>query len=544
MRYSRPPAIGPRFLSRCLTVLGLALPFGGCLERTNPFDPINQASPLIVIIREENRAALDSMVFAGLSTPQEVQLFLQRYADDTTANTVRRGANQAKRDTNLAREQANEVRKAANEVAVDPDSLRYLLPYLQLNPLAGVGPYAWLESARSRSREAIFRVRERAYAVNAASVPVIVYPQAFIDSVLAPLQRDLAEADTLLSRIDAYNSAIERENLAIGVENEAIGARNVEVELYNKGVEFRRDALRKGVVTHPDSLEDAIQTAQPGDTILIGPTTLPVRLQQFTSGTQENPIVIRGYPGRKTILKPIGATNEIGNLDSIKFVRFEDLVFRGASSSGIKLTNESRDVEFHRCLFDSNGVWGIDATDSDLRLKDCEILANGGGIRVAATPGSDVRMELENVLIARNGSGGGIMAVSPMGRIAGSTIADNAGDGLHIESHQRSLAVENTILSGNSGYGVFRERTTINPTGLSMKSCDLWQNRVPEDPDDDWYLVNLDSAVAQELRSGNFSDNPLFVDPAAYDYNLRPESPLVTYEKSPPFVVIGYRRKQ
>lgn len=544
MRYSQLPADGPRFLSRCLTALCLALPVAGCLERSNPFDPINQiVTPFIEKIRDQNRAALDTMINAGLSTPQEVKAFYEGYAADTMANVGRRAANQARLDTNTAREKTNAAWKAANDTTLNPDSLRNLVEYLPLNPLVQVGPYPWLESARSRSREAIFRVIERTNTVNAATVPVIVYPQTYIDSLLAPLRRDAAAAETLWIRIDAYNDTVAKANVAIDEYNADITKLNGDVVEYNKGIDFLRETLKKGVIINPDSLVTAVRDAQPGDTILLGRGTLAVDIRDFNSGTQENPIVIRGFPGRQTILKAGGTAEQAGNLDSTQHVRFEDLVFRGGTNSGIKLTHGSRDVIFRRCLFDSNGVRGIDASDSDLKLEDCEIVANGVGIRVVIAVGSDAEIDLKNVLIARNISHG-IEAVTPSGRISNATISDNGGNGLHITSPGRTLAVENSILSWNSGYGVFLGATFNNPDGLIVKTCDLWRNRVPEDPDDDWHLENLDSATAAEVRKDNMAVDPVFVDPAALDYGLRPESELLRFETEPPFVVIGYRRKR
>ena len=547
MQYSRHPAGGPRRFRQYLTCLCLALALVACLERSNPFDPLNQVTPIVDKFRKENRAAVDSLVLAGRMPPQELQSFLADYGADTLANTDRKAENQSRSETNAARDSANAARTIANEATANPDSLRDLVRYILLDEYVQIGPYTWLESARSLSRDAIIRITSLMMEVNASTHPVLVYPPTYVDSVLLPLRRDLRMADSLALRIEEYNDAIALENALILQYNKTMAARNWDVDNYNIEIGFRREALRKGMVTHPDSLDAAAQAAIPGDTILLGPGIMEVDLRTFSSGTPENPIFIRGYPGRKTILKARRRNDstfseQAANLTGVQNVNFEDLIFRGGPNSGIKLTNGSREIWFRRCLFDSNGVWGIDASDSDLKLEDCEILGNGGGIRVAASSGSDVEIDLRNVLIARN-RGRGIEAVTPEGSIANSTVSDNGGDGLHIASHQRKLAVENTIFSGNTGYGIYREPTSSNQKGLTVKTCVLWENRVPEDSTDDWSLVNLDSAEALSVREGILIVNPLFVDPGTFDYNLRRESRLVSFENNEPFVVIGYRRK-
>ena len=202
--------------------------------------------------------------------------------------------------------------------------------------------------------------------VNAGPNPVEVYPLPYADSVLGPLRAALDAFESLAKRIEAANKAAAIANVAIRAYNDSMDSLNLEVKRYNEGIAFRREAAEKGFVTNPDSLDAATKTAVPGDTIFLGPGTLSVDLR-FSSGVQGNPIVIRGYPGWKTILRAsprngTSAGEQAGNLDSAKFVQFEDLVFRGGSKSGIKLTNGSRGVAFHRCLFDSNGTWGIDAS--------------------------------------------------------------------------------------------------------------------------------------------------------------------------------------
>lgn len=542
MLFSRRPSGMSRPSNLSLTGLFAALCLAGCLERDNPFDPLNRISPIIPEIRAEEKPVVDSLERAGRGESGEADAFLNAFRRDSLANDSIAKGNEQRQGRNTARQSANAAQETANRNATHPDSLRPLAGYDPLDELNTLGPYAALNAAQGRVDEAIARIEGLMAATNRREYPLEIYSQAYVDSVLGPLRLKSADFAALSGRIGAANLAIGAANAGIREYNQSVAAWNKQVKDYNDLLDFRRESLKHGVITRADSLSKALDSAKPGDTILVGEGEFAGDLR-FVSGTQAARIVIRGYPGLKTIIRPRGDTsvlNQAGIISKNSHIRFEDLVFRGGKISGIKLEDDSRDITFKRCLFDSSGIWGIDASSSDLELIDCEIRDNGGGIRVEMTGASNYTLRLENVLVARN-RGRGIEAISPAGSISNATLSDNAGDGLHIAAHQRSLTVTNSILSFNTRFGIYRDATPYNADGLTVRQTVLWENGL-KGTGGNWSLVNLDSAMVVALKRENWEEHdPGFVDHAAGDYTLHPDSWVLERESLP--LIIGYRRK-
>jgi hypothetical protein len=88
-----------------------------CIERSNPFDPINSGPTRVRNLRAELQARLDSLA-AG---EDAYASFLSAYADslrrDSLANAETEGANAERRTHNLRTAADNDARKAANETA-------------------------------------------------------------------------------------------------------------------------------------------------------------------------------------------------------------------------------------------------------------------------------------------------------------------------------------------------------------------------------------------------------------------------------------------
>jgi hypothetical protein len=98
------------------------------------------------------------------------------------------------------------------------------------------------------------------------------------------------------------------------------------------------------------------------------------------------------------------------------------------------------------------------------------------------------------------------------------------------------LNVFNSIISGNTGVGIYRHRDTEYQDKLDVWQCDVWGNKTI-----DWSLAGLDTAAADTLRSRNFSIQPEFADPANLNYGLRPGSALAEFEHQTVPLVVGYR---
>ncbi len=101
---------------------------------------------------------------------------------------------------------------------------------------------------------------------------------------------------------------------------------------------------------------------------------------------------------------------------------------------------------------------------------------------------------LTNCLVANNADAGILVSGGPLG-LAYCTLAGNGGWGIGRPGSD-ALEVKNSIIWGNAGGGI---GSSVNVTITYADSQDFW---------------------APGLGAGNFSADPLFVDPAAGDYHL------------------------
>lgn len=541
---SRPTLDGVR--AAALVVL-LLWPTG-CIERSNPFDPVNLRPPIIVVIREQQKAMLDGFIAAGALAAVRLAEYHAAFRRDSIANSARA-------DTNLARSAANKSTTVANAAVADANSTQPDADLLQLQTLLSeqdtlrpYGPYHPLDEDFDSLKTQALAATRLMEAANRDAAPVVIYPPEYRDSVLAPLARDSSLFAAIRSAIGAGNAEVTVANDSIKAYNATVQQANQAIREFNGQVGFLREAKLKGVVIRSDSLTTLAKNTGPGDTLLLGPAEFRVDLR-LGSGTKENPILIRGFPGRRSFIMPLINSdgvpiNQGVLLDTNKHVIFEDLVFRGGTLSGVKL-GEGSIVTFRRCLFEGNRVWGIDASRSHLQLFDCEIRGNGngldsgassGGIRVEMDSDSGGSLQFENVLIAYN-LGFGIEAVSPNGSILRATLAYNTRDGLRLSTHDRHLEVSHSILAFNGGYGVWRIPSPTNPDGLVVRDCDLWGN-LPED----WHLRTLAEEKQAVLIKANFYEDPAFIDPVSFDFRPKPGSPLADLETRQLVpVIVGYR---
>lgn len=509
-----------------------------CIERSNPFDPINSGPTRVRNLRAELQARLDSLA-AG---EDAYASFLSAYADslrrDSLANAETEGANAERRTHNLRTAADNDARKAANETA-SPDSLAPLDYFWFLDSLDGYGPYAGFDSRYGALREQAANLAAFMAKANLDNSPSVVYSQRMSDSILSPFLQDDQGFAALKARIDSANIAAGDSNGTVAEYNREKAGLNQEIAGYNDSIGFVRQSFNRPVVTRSDSISRAIGIAHAGDTILIGRGSFAVNLQFGDSGTAANPIVVRGYPGGRTVLRA-ASDRETGVIASSVLilsgnahVRFQDLIFRGASISSIKLENGSRDISFRDCVFDSSAAYGLEVIDSDVKLTDCRLIGNGKGAYLQGREGGAVSIDLSNVLIARN-LGTGLDLLTPTGTISNATIADNGGDGINLKVPSRTLTIANSIIASNGGTGLLRVKETNYQNTLNVRECVLWENAAA-----DWGLDGLDSTVAAVIVNGNFNLNPGFVDPASLDYGIRGDSPLIEYDRLR--ILIGYR---
>jgi hypothetical protein len=528
-----------------LALLALGAAGVSCIERSNPFDPINLGSQVAADVRAQNRPRLDSLIGAEAAFTAYAKDYANLFSADSSVNDSLLQANASIRLGNEKTRTDNLFITEINRAQAVKDSLMAQSGYSYLDTLRLYGPYPEFQVRRTGLQLQSAALAAFISSVNEKRVPLVVYNSAFIDSVFVPFRRDSLAFARIQAAIESANAAVSDTNIAVKAYNALRTDDNFAVAAYNDSIDFIKRTQNKDIIVRSDSLQAITFVAKAGDSLYLGAGTFNVDLRFTNSGTLDSPIVLRGSPGMSTILK--GAerdgilSSNVGILSSRSNIRFENIVFRKGSISGIKLESGSRNVFFRNCRFDSSGHWGVESIDSDLEMRDCKVVANGsgmeghGGILATSGPNTDLRIRLVNTLVAGN-RGIGLDAISPMGEVSNCTIADNARGGVRIRSPLRTLTIANSIVSSNLGTGIARDPTILNQDGFIVKECDVWGN----DPAD-WDLTDMDSTLAENLKKANLNVDPGFIDPTSYNYALKPGSVLYDYENRTFPVIIGYR---
>lgn len=525
-------------LYACLALGVFAL--SACIQRDNPFDPINAKGPASAVIRDKNRPTLERLAAAEKAYAAYLEAYLGRLAAIEAANAARAEQNASILKGNEAIRAANDSIEAWNNSLVQTQyqSLREKSVFGRQTPLSGLGPDPDFAVRRDSLQILAGNLFRFMTTVNAGNKPLLIYPEDVFDSVLAPFARDSAGFAGMLARIDSGNSAVDLANSGIYLYNSQRDEDDLAVGKFNRFVEFLKRTQNRPPISNPDSLSSSIFAAKAGDTLILAAGTFIVDLRFSFSGTRENPIVVRGPPGGGAILK--AAMSDSGRLkdntviiNGQSFIRFEDIVFRNAGNSGVKIESKSSNISFKRCQFDSNGKWGVEVLDSEMEMTDCIVRENGGGVRAAG--GSGTQFSLTNTLVVRN-RGVGVQGVSAAGEILRCTISDNDSAGIHLISPTGRMRISNTIVSGNKGIGILRNPGPTDLSDLDVSMSDIWGNQPV-----DWELSDARPDARDGLIQLNLSIDPEFADSAGADYSLKPGSVLAGYETQPLPVIIGYR---
>jgi uncharacterized repeat protein (TIGR01451 family) len=156
---------------------------------------------------------------------------------------------------------------------------------------------------------------------------------------------------------------------------------------------------------------------------------------------------------------------------------------------------------------------GIYLFNSDVTIVDSHIYANmttgfGGGLYARQTD-----FDLTNNVLADNlatSGGDGIFVDSlsgSYGEMRHNTIADNGEVGVRV-SNQFNVVMTNTILSGHTVAG-------IEATGAAVVTADHTLLRATD---------TLATGTGSVVDTATFTGDPRFVDPAGWDYHIRPGS--------------------
>jgi hypothetical protein len=526
----RKPGGFPGGALRALTAISAAWLALSCIERSNPFDPENGGDVPAAVVRNRLQHQLDSLAAGESAYDSLLTEITAAFNKDSDKNAGILPVNADRRARNAMTVQDNAATVSKNLTAV-PDSLALLQLYLDLDTLKYFGPYQKFDIKRSDLQAQTATLTSFMAKANADHSPVSIYPSRFSDSVLSPFLEDNLLFDQLRARIQGGNDAVRDSNAQVHVYNNTQDAANILVGGYNDSIRFVKQSRNKPPLDRPDSLLAGTSAAQAGDTLLIAKGDFSVDLRFSHSGTPTNPIVVRGYPGERTVLRVPFHSSSAMILSANENIQFQDIVFRG----GVQLVAGCQGITFRNCVFDSSTSYGLRVVDSDVSLTDCRLTQNAKGAFIQGKNDRSVSFTMINVLLARN-SGSGLDMNIPNGEMRYCTIADNGGDGINVSVLHSDLRITNSIISGNSGTGFVRQRDTEFQDKLSMQECDVTGNKAA-----DWSLEGMDSTLAADVQKANFNTPPEFNDTAGLDYGLRPGSTVSELAHLVPPLVVGYR---
>ena len=510
-----------------------------CIDRSNPFDPINVAPARQKEIQQTKKPALDSLVAEAFKIGQSTATYFIQFGKDSLLDFQIAELNQSNRDRNLAIKFHNDSIEAANLKQVNLDSLAYKSGLRDLELLQPFGPYAEFASQRAQLEVLELKANGIMISTNSQNAPLEVFPLSYRDSVATYFKKLTGSYVRLHAKIDSANSAVSDSNKAILSYNILEDSTNRVIQAYNDLILFRKTVKDIPLVVSADSIQTKMGIAKAGNKLFLGAGTFLVDLRFAFSGTVDSPIVIKGYPGMKTILKASfgrgGLNGSTLIVSSRSNIHFEGIVFRGGGISGVKLEGGCKNISFQHCQFDSSGLWGLEAIDSDIEMQDCLIFENGGGISIRGGISKGYQAKLINDLIVHN-SGLGLEAVSPILNIQNCTFSDNLGGGLRFNSPLLPISISKTIVTGNAGIGLYREPVSSNPNGITIKECDIWRNTPA-----DWDFAQVELTLLESIKKGNISINPSFQNPGQLNYGIQTGSELAGYEKQTLPIVIGYR---
>lgn len=516
-----------------------------CIDRSNPFDPINVGPAHQEQIQQAQKPALDSLLAQETGLGHLLGGYLVSFQTDSAFDKGKSDSNTALLKRNQSRSSANANVEASNPKQATVDSLKFQALYELMDSLRLYGPYADFETRRTGLHLLGSRISGFMATVNSRNAPLEVYPLAYRDSILSGFVRDSLAFARFQARVDSADIAVADSNGMVRAYNAAQDSANQGIRAFNELVAFKKSIGAKPLITKADSLQATTFVAKAGDNLFLGSGTFGVDLRFTNSGTVDSPIVVRGYPGMATILRAAAFKDGTTGKDTITgssmilsnraYIRFEGIVFRHGGVSSIKLESGCHNITFKHCQFDSSNQWGVEVIDSDIEMLDCIVKSNGGGLTIRPNQAAGLHTSLVNNLIAQN-RGHGLEAVGIRADITNCTFADNLLEGMRFNQPLQAVTITNTLISGNGGTGIFREPTSLNQDGFSVKECDIWGNR-----HFDWDLAGMDSTRADALKKANLNVKPEFVDAASFNYALKPGSELQGFENQPLPVIIGYR---
>lgn len=278
-----------------------------------------------------------------------------------------------------------------------------------------------------------------------------IYSKEFQDSVIDFYDSLNTGADSLVEYFKQFNNRVTDTNSRIITEkNRDITFYNAAVDTYNDSIKIVMEYCKTDWLSDPDEIKKQKDSIQPGDTLSIDSGTYTVELKFNDRGNQDKPIIIQGSPfGTTKLLYPDFLISKCRNI----IVR--NLTFVNATSRGLTIADNSSDIWLKHCYITGSANNGLELLNSSVSVDSCEFTDNNYGINCI---GPNAKLEIKNVLIARN-RGHGIFCNYSELSISRATISDNLNSGIHLKDQRNSMSIVSSLLTYNGTYGLERALT-------------------------------------------------------------------------------------
>ncbi|MBD3418525.1 MAG: hypothetical protein GF398_00255 [Chitinivibrionales bacterium] len=495
-----------------------------CVERNNPWDPVNTCSPEQKnLIIEQTAPIFDSILAASASVLAGAVAIDSLYRGVQMSNDSIDSVNASNRLANSAMDSLNSVIDSANLSGslCDSSTKKELKAHMELLKIAGLVDS--LAMLHNRIGVDSLKIISLIKSGNDRCQPSGLYSSDDEDSLLRILSGFSDSISTFAQNATRYDSLIsDSANESLRQRNEDIMAYNAAVHRYNDSIQFNIAFCNIAPVVTGDSLLKRVQEARAGDTVLLdtGVFTAPLRFTH--SGTVDQPILMLGSPDLRSRI----VQSDIF-ISNINFIYFRNLVFEESPVDGIKLEDGSQGCEFVNCIFRSNGSHGLSIVDSDIKIRNSRIYNNiGSGIHISSSISEHSRIDISNTLIAHNRLNG-INSLTAQLDLSWLTVSDNGQDGLRLKVPKLPITIRNCLITYNEGYAISRERVdgefTVAETNFFANADGIFDG---------------DTAYTPQ---STFLYDPFYIDRATNDYGI--DTPSVIYELEQLGVIIGFRNR-